>query len=363
MSGSKLVKVFYCCSDSAKDVQLRQKLENHLKILERQRVIISWHRGMISPGKERAAEIDRQLNTADIILVLISSDLIAADDHWEFVTKQAMQRHRSGQARVIPILLRPVFNIWKPALDNLTALPTLLEREKAVTDWGQHDKAFENIAQGIKKVAQELTDPTFHIKHYSQQTGVVVISVVQATCNFLIHIVRSTLFSVFKPSRTRRHRRASKRANQIVILIAVCSVLISLFFWQAGIYKSFLLISNPTIESTENINYSGWIWLGIVKNHPGALSPGEPLVVEQKNIAEYPSIDPLVFPSPGAIVTVKQLVDLRQEKSLISEPIHRFQGGEKLVILKVEPLKKASRNSVYIRLMAKVRCHHNCEKK
>ncbi|AUT00828.1 hypothetical protein CLI64_10710 [Nostoc sp. CENA543] len=354
MSASKLVKVFYCCSNAERDEQLRQKLETHLKGLERERVINSWHPGMVSPGKEWEIESDRELNEADIILVLISSDFIYSDYHWEIVINKAMQRHRAGEARVIPILLRPVLDTWKLALDNLKALP---EGERPITDWKPYDKAFLNIAQGIKAEVKKLTDPTFTIKQYSRQTGAVLIPILKTAGHAFIHIIG------LKSSKTRRHRRNSKILDKTVIFIALCSVPILLFFWQPGIYKSFFLESIPHLESTEKVNSSGWIWLGIVKNRPGALSPGEPLVVQQKNIEEYPSIEPLIVPSPGTVVTVRQIVDLRQEKSLISEPIHRFQGGEELVILKVEPLKKASRNSAYIRLMAKVRCNHNCDKK
>ncbi|MBE9034771.1 toll/interleukin-1 receptor domain-containing protein [aff. Roholtiella sp. LEGE 12411] len=365
---NKLVKVFYCCSDSVQDEQMRQKLENHLKDLERQRVITKWHRGMISPGREWEVEIDTQLKTADIILVLISSDFMACDYHWEVVIKQAMQRHRTRQARVIPILLRPVLNTWKVALDNLTALP---EGERAVTCWNPYDNAFANIAQGIKKVAEELTDPTFHIKKYSQQTREVVIPVLKAAGNALIYIIRETFLYLFQPSRTRRHRRVSKIPIRLLVLIAVCGMFIRLFFQQSNlsgisssnIPESFLSKPNSTLDSTQKVNYTGWIWLGIIKNSSGSLSVGKPLIVKQENIEEYPSIDPPVVPSPGAIVTLKYIVNLRKEKSFASEILNELQRGEKLVILKIEPIAKPTSNSAYIKLRAQVRkCNHTCDK-
>ncbi|HIK05317.1 MAG TPA: toll/interleukin-1 receptor domain-containing protein [Trichormus sp. M33_DOE_039] len=360
MPAYKLVKVFYCCSNAVKDEQLRQKLETHLTVLKRRRVITDWHQGMVSPGKEWEIESDRELNEADIILVLISSDFIASNYNWEVVIKKAMQRHRAGEARVIPILLRPVLDDWKLALDNLPALP---KGERPITDWKPHDNAFHNIAQGIKEVVDELTDPTFPIKQYSRQTGAVVMPVIKAAGNALLHIVRQTLLYVFKSSKTRRHRRASKILDKTVILIIVCSISILLFFWQTGIHRSFLLESSSNLELTEKVNSSGWIWLGIVKNFPGSLSPGKPLVIQQKNIEDYPSIYPLVVPSPGEVVTVQRIVHLRKEKSLDTEIINEFIPDQKLVILKVEPLTKPSRNSPYVQLMAKVRKCYNCNKK
>ncbi len=360
MSATKLVKVFYCCSDSVEDEQMRQKLEKHLRGLERDRVITSWHRGMISPGKEWEVEIDTQLKTADIILVLISSDFMDSDYHWEVLIKQAMQRHRARQARVIPILLRPVLDTWKVALDNLTALP---EGERPVTSWNPYDNAFVNIAQGIKQKAEELTDPIFHIKKYVQQTKEVIIPVLKAAANALLHVTKPIYLYLFKSSITRRHRRVNKMPIRLIILIALCGVSISLISQKLDILERFFSESNSFIDSTKKVKYEGWIWLGIVKKSSGSLSVGKPLVIQEEKIEEYPSIDPPVVPSTGAIVTVKYIVNLRKEKSFASEILNELQPGEKLVILKVEPIAKPSRNSPYIKLRAEVRkCNHICNK-
>jgi hypothetical protein len=58
-------------SYSNKDESLREKLNTHLKLLERQGVIGTWHDRMIPLGAEWAEEIDSHLNTADLILLLV----------------------------------------------------------------------------------------------------------------------------------------------------------------------------------------------------------------------------------------------------------------------------------------------------
>jgi hypothetical protein len=155
MPPTKPIEVLYCCSDSEKDEEMRQKLENHLKILKRQDVITTWHKGMIGAGKEWESKTYTQLMTADIILLLISSDFFASDYNWNVVLERARERHKAGTARVIPILLRRVDN-WKAAFGNLK-LKVLPEGEKPVTDRRPYDNAFENIAAGIRKVVEELT--------------------------------------------------------------------------------------------------------------------------------------------------------------------------------------------------------------
>ena len=70
--------------------------------------------------------------------------------------QRAMERHESGKAHVIPIILRPAD--WKSALfGKLKALPS---DGKAITRWNNRDEAFLNVAKGIRRVVKELTVPT-----------------------------------------------------------------------------------------------------------------------------------------------------------------------------------------------------------
>jgi TIR domain len=59
-------------------------------------------------GKEWENEIDKHLKTADIILLLISSDFLVSDYCYDVEVKKAMERHDAGEAHMIPIVLRPV---------------------------------------------------------------------------------------------------------------------------------------------------------------------------------------------------------------------------------------------------------------
>jgi hypothetical protein len=66
------IKLFF--SYSHKDEALRNELVNHLHILTRQGMISSWHDRKILPGDEWNRHIHIHLETADIILLLISAD-------------------------------------------------------------------------------------------------------------------------------------------------------------------------------------------------------------------------------------------------------------------------------------------------
>ncbi|MEQ1546982.1 toll/interleukin-1 receptor domain-containing protein [Methyloglobulus sp.] len=94
--------MFY--SYSHKDEVLRDELEKHLKLLQRQNVIDSWHDRKIDAGTEWKNTIDDNLETADIILLLISSDFLASDYCIDIEVKRAMEKHKEKSAVVIPVI-------------------------------------------------------------------------------------------------------------------------------------------------------------------------------------------------------------------------------------------------------------------
>jgi hypothetical protein len=134
------------------DEALQTQLANHLTLLKRQGVITSWSSHQILPGDDRTQTIHQQLNTADIILLLISANSLADDTCYHLEIQRAMERHQSGEARVIPILLRPVD--WQGA--PFSHLPVLPKNHQPVTTWPNQDQAFQEIAEGIRQVAMEL---------------------------------------------------------------------------------------------------------------------------------------------------------------------------------------------------------------
>jgi tetratricopeptide (TPR) repeat protein len=147
---TRAVEVFF--SYSHKDEDLQNELLKHLALLKRQRVITAWHDRKIGAGKEWKNEIDEHLNTADIILLLVSSDFLASDYCYDVEVETAMKRHDDGEARVIPVILRPV-DLKGVRFGKLQALP---KDARPVTDWPNRDQAFLNVAEGIRVAAEEL---------------------------------------------------------------------------------------------------------------------------------------------------------------------------------------------------------------
>ena len=144
------IEVFF--SYAHRDEDLRDELAKHLRLLERQGIISGWHDRHITGGTEWAGAIDEHLRTADIILLLVSADFIASDYCYDVELKHAMDRHEVSQARVIPIIVRPV-DWYSTPFGKLQALP---RDGHPVTSWPNQDEAFVDIARGIRSVAEEL---------------------------------------------------------------------------------------------------------------------------------------------------------------------------------------------------------------
>lgn len=145
------LKLFVSYSHS--DEKLRARLATHLVPLEREELIIVWHDHKIEAGVHWEEMIRERLNAADLILLLVSSSFVASSYCYDIEVKRALARDKAGEARVIPVILRPAE--WRGLpFGKLQALP---RDGKPVTSWGRRsDEAFLEIVQGIRGAAAEL---------------------------------------------------------------------------------------------------------------------------------------------------------------------------------------------------------------
>jgi formylglycine-generating enzyme required for sulfatase activity len=145
------VKVFF--SYAHEDRDLRDKLEEHLSVLKHEGLIVTWHDRDIGAGREWAGRVGAELESADIILLLISSSFLASAYCYDKEMHRALQRHEEGVAVVIPVILRAAD--WEGApFGKLQALP---REGRPVTKWRNRDEAFTDIANEIAKVATRLS--------------------------------------------------------------------------------------------------------------------------------------------------------------------------------------------------------------
>jgi hypothetical protein len=143
-------------SYSHSDEGLRDELEKHLSGLRRQGVISTWHDRRIGPGEEIHGQISAHLDSAEIVLLLVSADFLASDYCYDIELARAMERHDEGTARVIPVILRPCD--WHGApFGRLKAVPT---DGRPVTKHATLDDGFLEVAQAVRQAAESLGRPT-----------------------------------------------------------------------------------------------------------------------------------------------------------------------------------------------------------
>jgi hypothetical protein len=91
------------------------------------------------------------VNQAAIILLLISPDFLASDYCYSVEFQGALARQERGEARVIPILLRPID--WHGApFAHLHPLPG---DQTFVSEARNQDRAFADVAAGIRRAIED----------------------------------------------------------------------------------------------------------------------------------------------------------------------------------------------------------------
>lgn len=147
---AKPIKIFY--SYSHKDEKYREALDTHLSILKRKQIIDEWHDRKILAGSLWESEIDKNLQDADIILLLVSSDFIASDYCYKKEMEQALERHALKKSIVIPVILRPTD--WSDApFAKLQAIP---KDAIPISKWENEDDAWLDVVQRLKKLINEV---------------------------------------------------------------------------------------------------------------------------------------------------------------------------------------------------------------
>lgn len=148
-----MTAIFFAYSHA--DETMRNELEKHLSTLKRQNLIKSWHDRRIRPGTDWSETIDQNLNTADVILLLISHDFLASDYCHDIEMQRAMERHRQGEATVIPVILQPCD--WEDApFGVLQATPT---DGKPVAKFANPNDGFLEVVRAVKEIIYSKNQP------------------------------------------------------------------------------------------------------------------------------------------------------------------------------------------------------------
>lgn len=142
-------RVFY--SYSHQDTPLRKELAKFLAPLSFQNKIIEWYDRDIAPGADWDAEISSHLESANLILLLVTADFLASKYCFGVEIERAMARKKLGDVEVVPILLRDC--LWDESrFSALQMIPRDARNAKPVMSWSSADEAFKAVASEIKRI-------------------------------------------------------------------------------------------------------------------------------------------------------------------------------------------------------------------
>ena len=155
------IKIFIAYA--RKDAPYLQELRKFLHPLERRKTIQVWYDGVIAPGEKWEQNTKDELQAAQIILLLVSANSLYSPYFYDKEMKDALQRHKEGEAVVIPIIIDHC--LWDVTeLGELQALP---KDGKAIEDWDRPALAYNNIVRNIyHQITLQKAEETFQQNHW-----------------------------------------------------------------------------------------------------------------------------------------------------------------------------------------------------
>jgi TIR domain/HEAT repeats len=143
--------VFY--SYAHEDEPMRERLATHLAPLVQKKRMVEWCDRQILPGGDWDKEISDKLDSAHLILLLVSPDFLASDYCFGVEIERSLARLKAGSAHVVPVLLRSC--LWQES--RFSELQMIPRDGKPVSSWASADDALVEVAQEIRTLI--LTPP------------------------------------------------------------------------------------------------------------------------------------------------------------------------------------------------------------
>lgn len=149
------LKTFICYA--REDRKAVDELRKHLALLEKKQVLEVWYDGEILAGENWDKSIKKRLEQAEIVLMFISVDFINSEYIEKTELQAALQRHRDGLARLIPVIVHPCDWGEYFEMGQFQALPNQA-RPIFSSHFAYAQEAFHEIQQGIKRTAQDMQE-------------------------------------------------------------------------------------------------------------------------------------------------------------------------------------------------------------
>ncbi|WP_245707068.1 COR domain-containing protein [Thiothrix caldifontis] len=140
----KTIKLFISYSHA--DEAHKERLEKHLKAISRTLPLTAWSDRHLFAGEAVDEQIFQQLNTADIVLLLVSPDFINSDYCFTKEMERALERYQDEGNVVIPVIIRHTASWRNHKIGQIVALP---KDGKPLAKWEDADEFWGSVENGI----------------------------------------------------------------------------------------------------------------------------------------------------------------------------------------------------------------------
>jgi len=138
----------YCHADNIQ----RNELDKHLTMLIRNEVILPWHDGKITAGSNWEENIIKNLNDADIVVFLITTNWLGSDaciKEWDLAKSFSKEQPNK---LLIPVIATDC--AWVD-FDDMKTMLVLPYDGNPVSMWSNSDTAWLDVYKGIKNAIEE----------------------------------------------------------------------------------------------------------------------------------------------------------------------------------------------------------------
>src|SRR6516225_2808893 len=137
-------RVFYSYSHA--DTEARKTLGKYLAPLVPNKIAEDWHDRKIEAGGDWQSEISAHLESANLVLLLVSESFLESDYCFGVEVERALARLKRGEVKVVPILLKPC--LWE---ESKFSLLQIIPRDgKPISESASAAGAYAEVAREIR---------------------------------------------------------------------------------------------------------------------------------------------------------------------------------------------------------------------
>jgi hypothetical protein len=128
------------------DRRMAKALRKHLDPMEREGTIAVWEPDVVSAGAHVRSEISARVREAELVVVLVSADLLASQEIEQTILRPALDRLGDG-LKLFPIMARAC-DYWNSVLRDIAPLPRGEDKETLTS--------VRNVDQALAKMVDDL---------------------------------------------------------------------------------------------------------------------------------------------------------------------------------------------------------------